>query len=133
MSEERPNSGWLSWSGLVAAPPRRSIDVPIVSTASPAGDQFQSHTYAAPKLYLNGTRLLTGRKAYTGDFKKLSSFSGQPTIGILGMDYLRHYCLQLDFDDTKMCFLNSDGLDAAQLGESARLVSQEKCFPGSTC
>src|SRR4051812_18708219 len=36
-------------------------------------DKLQSHIYSAPKLYLNGTRLLTGGRIWTGDFK--STFS----------------------------------------------------------
>ncbi len=44
------------------------------------------HLYAAPKLYLRKTRLLTGTQV-----------GASGTLGILGMDCLRHYCIQLDF------------------------------------
>lgn len=93
-------------------------------------DKFHSHVYAAPRLTLNGTCLLTGRKVYTGDFKTLSSLWRQPTMGILGMDCLRHYCLQLDFADMKLRFLNTDRLDAANLGERYPLhFSFPMCSP----
>jgi len=41
----------------------------------------------------------------------------QPIMGILGMDCLRHYCIQLDFADHKIHFFNPDSLETAELGE----------------
>jgi hypothetical protein len=81
------------------------------------GTKHPSHIYAAPKLYLNGTRLRTGARVWTGDFKELPSLPGQPTMGILGMDCLSHYCLQLDFAVGKLRFLNPNRLDGTQLGQ----------------
>jgi hypothetical protein len=58
------------------------------------GEKFQSHIYAAPKLFLNGVQLRTGARVWTGEFKNLPHVAGRPTMGILGMDCLTHYCLQ---------------------------------------
>jgi len=80
------------------------------------GVKHKSNLYAAPKLYLNGSRLLTGRRVWVDDFKELHVLAGHPTMGILGMDCLRHYSLQLDFTAKKLRFLNPDRIDATQLG-----------------
>lgn len=53
----------------------------------------------------------------TVDFKQLSKQVGDSIIGILGMDCLRHYCLQLDFAAGKMRFLDPKQLDVSQLGK----------------
>jgi hypothetical protein len=86
------------------------------STKSKAG------IYAAPKLYLGSTRLMTGRHVYSGDLNQLSHKAGRPVMGILGMDCLRHYCIQLDFETGKMRFLNPDHVNAAELGKAFPLT-----------
>lgn len=92
-------------------------------TFSDAGGKPQaSDIFAAPRLYLNGTPLLTGSRVYTYDFKRLSSEAGRPVMAILGMDCLEHYCIQLDFEDRKIRFMNPDNLDTNQLGKVFRLV-----------
>lgn len=93
------------------------------------GDKLQSHIYSAPKLYLNGTRLVTGSRVWTGDFKLLPS--GQPTMGIIGMDCLKHYRLQLDCANRKLRFLSPDDrLDAEQLGKRYPVsFSFPRCSP----
>jgi hypothetical protein len=66
--------------------------------------------YAAPKLYLGDTRLVTGDKVWVGG------------ANILGMDCLQHYCLQLDFVAGKMRFLKPDQVNAAELGQAYPLT-----------
>ncbi|PYM10173.1 MAG: hypothetical protein DME18_16790, partial [Verrucomicrobia bacterium] len=48
--------------------------------------------YAAPKLYLGSTPLMTGGTIFAGDLRQPSSLSGRPIMGVLGMDCLCHYC-----------------------------------------
>jgi hypothetical protein len=62
-------------------------------------------------------QLHTGTKVWTGDFKDLPSLAGKPPLGILGMDCLSDYCLQLDFAQRKLRFLDPNRLDASSLGE----------------
>ena len=38
-------------------------------------------------------------------------------MGILGMDCLRHYCIQLDFQNEKIRFLDPESAETAQWGE----------------
>jgi len=70
--------------------------------------------YATPKLYLEGAPLMTGSRILTMDLKHMPSFSDRPVMGILGMDVLEHYCIQLDFAAGRMRFL--DGEDPNQHG-----------------
>ena len=66
--------------------------------------------YAAPKLYLGNARLFTGGKVWVGGSR------------ILGMDCLKHYCIQLDFAAGKMRFLKPDQVNASELGKAYPLT-----------
>ena len=84
--------------------------------------EFRHHVRGKPlrralKLYFGNTPLRTDSNAFTSDFvKKMSSGEGRPILGILGMDCLRHYCIQLDFQAGKMRFLDPNHLKPARLG-----------------
>jgi len=69
--------------------------------------------YPAPKLYLGDTLLLTSSRVYTHDLQKLA----HGLMGVLGMDCLRHYCVQLDFTRDKMRFLDPDQPGSQDLGK----------------
>jgi hypothetical protein len=73
--------------------------------------------YSAPKLYLGNTQLLVNDRILTDDLSKMS-LPGHPMMGILGMDCLRHYCIQLDFDAGKIRFLDPDHLKTNDLGKA---------------
>ncbi len=62
--------------------------------------------YQAPKLYLGDTLLRTDDVVRTSDF------------ATLGMDTLRHHCVQLDFNSHKIRFLDPNHLDTKDLGEA---------------
>jgi hypothetical protein len=73
------------------------------------GTKLEAGIYAAPKLYLGSTLLLmTGPNIGTEDCTKLSTTAGRPIMGILGMDVLEHYCIQLDFTAGRMRFLDDE-------------------------
>ncbi len=72
---------------------------------------FTQRVYAAPKLYLGNTRLATGERIGTSEESP-----------VLGMDCLRHYCVQLDFQARKVRFLNPETLNTSTLGKSFRLL-----------
>jgi hypothetical protein len=74
--------------------------------------------YAAPPLYLGGVRLLTGRTVATYDFGPDSEHSGVRIEGMLSIDCLRNYCIQLDFKAEKMRFLSPKQVKAAALGKA---------------
>ena len=87
------------------------------------GRENESSVYVAPKLYLGSTPLMmTGPLILTCDLKQISSHSGRSVMGILGMDVLEHYCIQLDFEAWKMRFLDPDDVNATKLGKAFPLT-----------
>jgi len=72
--------------------------------------------YPAPKLYLGNVELMTDKQIWTDDLGLMSG-SNSPLMGVLGMDCLRHYCIQLDFADRKLRFLDPQLLDGKSLGK----------------
>lgn len=75
--------------------------------------------YRTPKLYLNGTLLVTGEQVETGD---LQLYFGRPVMGVLGMDCLRNYRIQLDFQARRIRFLDPDRLDGQSAGKAFPLT-----------
>lgn len=74
--------------------------------------------FAAPKLYLGDTPVITDKYVIACDLSKMSKRSGQRIMGILGFDCLRHYCVQLDFEAGKMRLLATNEFDADTLGKA---------------
>ena len=72
--------------------------------------------YMTPQLYLGGVRLIIDSNVLACDVHQLMTRRGQALAGILGMDCLRNYCVQLDFAAGKIRFLNSDNLKTTDLG-----------------
>ena len=88
------------------------------------GTKREAEIYVSPKLYLGNTPLMmTGSNILTCDFQKESSVSGSdfPTMGILGMDVLEHYCVQLDFKAREVRFLDPGDLSVIGLGKPMQL------------
>lgn len=87
------------------------------------GVKSRAYSYAAPKFYLGGARLLmTGSNVTALDLNKDLPESGHPIMGILGMDVLRHYCLQIDFSADKLRFLDSQHADKSKWGKAFPIV-----------
>jgi hypothetical protein len=83
------------------------------------GAEYEASIFAAPRLYLGNTRLITDSNALTSDLiAKMSARMDRPVLGILGMDCLRHYCVQLDFRAGKVRFLDPNRLQPARLGQA---------------
>jgi hypothetical protein len=91
------------------------------------GARYEASRYAAPKLYLGDTPLITDSNALASDFVgKMSSRPGRPVMGVLGMDCLQRYCVQLDFKARKMRFLDPNNLKPARLGQAFPLTFSSK-------
>jgi hypothetical protein len=73
--------------------------------------------YAAPALYLGNSQLATGAEVLTDDLSFMVP-PGRRVQGILGMDCLYHYCVQLDFIARKCRFLDADKCQSPELGTS---------------
>ena len=91
------------------------------------GEKQESGLYVEPRLYLGNACLMTGGLVAVFDTSKLSSMSGRPVMGILGMDCLKHYCIQLDFEARKLRFLDPRQANAAKPGKAVPLTFS---FPG---
>jgi hypothetical protein len=70
------------------------------------GPKMDATIYRAPRLYLQDVRLMTGDLVYAVDLKTFSSEAARPILGVIGMDILKNYCIQLDFRANKIRFLD---------------------------
>ena len=82
------------------------------------GGFVSSETYKTPKLYLGGAQLQMGPHVFVCDLQKLS----RGLKGILGMDCLRHYCVQFDFARDEMRFLDPDAPANGDFGHPIPLL-----------
>jgi Aspartyl protease len=93
------------------------------------GVKQESDIYAASRLYLGNTLLLTGTNVGTFDELQLAEIPGHPLMGILGMDVLEHYCIQLDFKNGKIRFLDDQRAKKKDWGKPFPLFdSGDGCF-----
>jgi len=86
-----------------------------ITFRSPAGGEQDAGIYAAPKLFLGDVPLQTG--SYVATYHL-----GHSVMGIIGMDCLRHYCIQLDFEAGTMRFLEPAQVHPAELGKAYPLA-----------
>ena len=81
------------------------------------GKSENSGTYASPGFSLGGVLLRkTGRYVFTTSLKDLSPDDRHPLLGLIGMDVLKHYCLQLDFTAGQIRFLDDRHADKRAWG-----------------
>ena len=85
-----------------------------------------SGVFAPPALYLGGARLLTGDRVVTEDLA--AHFPGRSVAGILGMDCVGHYCLQFDFAQNMLRFVDSGRLSEQDLGKAFPIEPVRGCF-----
>jgi hypothetical protein len=86
------------------------------------GVKSKINVYSAPQLYLGNTPLVkTGPLIVTHDCSDMSRSVGRPIMGILGIDVLQHYCVQLDFTDDKVRFLDDQHADPSSWGRAFSL------------
>ena len=97
-----------------------------VATIRWLGGKTAGGLYRAPKLYLGSIRLLTGPRIATADMSKFG-YPG-PLMGILGMDCLRNFCIQLDFIANRWRFLDPANLHTEDLGQPFPLMRKQGCF-----
>jgi hypothetical protein len=82
------------------------------------GARSQIGVYPAPRLYLGKTLLAqSGDVVVTHDCRQMSAAVGHPIMGVLGMDILTNYCIQLDFDHRKIRFLDVEHANKSRWGD----------------
>lgn len=88
-----------------------------------AWDDKTVETYQAPKLHLGDAPLRTGRVVWTDDLSGVHRATPDGAIhGILGLDCLRHYVVQVDFAARKLRLIDSDHLKKEDLGKAFPLT-----------
>ena len=88
------------------------------------GDKSQINYYFAPKLFWGRTLLLKdGPMIVTHDCRQMSAAVGRPIMGVLGMDILQNYCIQLDFTARKIRFLDAQRANKRSWGKPFPLVN----------
>lgn len=81
------------------------------------GVKQEAHAYAAPPFYLQNARLtMSGKTVVTYDRNRLASAWTSSAKGVLGMDVLGNYCIQLDFISGTVRFLDSRQADKSEWG-----------------
>lgn len=95
------------------------------------GAKGDAGMYEAPKLYLGGSLLqMTGPAVATIDLSAaVEKYVGHPIAGVLGMDVLEHYCIQLDFQANTIHFLDSDHADKRGWGRAYALTNVDDAYP----
>jgi len=87
------------------------------------GKTLTNDIYTAPGLSLGGAPLrITGGGVVCGDVMDLHDRTGRQLMGFLGMDVLEHYCIQLDFAEGKMRFLDDQHADKSTWGKAFPIV-----------
>lgn len=82
------------------------------------GVKHDTDIYVSPKIFLGKTQLeMTGPYIVAYDCKEMSADAGRPIMGILGMDVLEHYCIQMDFAAGKVRFLDGQTADKKGWGQ----------------
>ena len=94
----------------------------VAKLGTPLAGKYKSPRYPAPKLFLGDAQLKTGDFIGVNDFTKESAEAGQRIMGVLGIDCLKHYCIQLDFEAGKIRFLDPSHLATASLGQAFPLT-----------
>lgn len=89
---------------------------------APLAGKYKSPRYPAPKLFLGDVPLKMGDYVGVQDFTNESGYAGQRIMGVLGIDCLKHYCIQLDFVAGKIRFLDPKHLETASLGQAFPLT-----------
>ncbi len=75
----------------------------------------------APRIFLNNTLLLTGPRVWSDDLRRV--WPGRGVDGILGLDCLRQYCVQLDFANHVIRFLDPERASGPELGRAFPLYT----------
>lgn len=87
------------------------------------GVKSEINLFLTPKLFLKETPLMKiGPYVVTHDCKQISKVVGRPILGILGMDVLQNYCIQLDFSARKIRFLDYNHENKGRWGMPLPLV-----------
>ena len=88
------------------------------------GVKHEGNLYNAPRLFLGNTLLRSsGTNIATFDFRRTAPDGVLRFLGILGMDVLKNYCMQVDFDAHRLRFFKSKPAAPRSLGKEFPLTT----------
>jgi hypothetical protein len=94
------------------------------------GVKHEGSLYPAPRLFIGGTLLKSsGTPIATFDFRRTAPDGVLRFLGILGMDVLENYCVQMDFDAHELRFLKSRRTAPRSWGKGFPLITAEDGCP----
>lgn len=96
----------------------------VEAWSSGYGVKSDMEVIRAPALYLGNSRLRMGEVSFTSDLSWV--WPGRRVKGILGLDCLQHYCIQLDFKAGKMRFFDPDRVKPEDFGRAMPLTLSDE-------
>ncbi len=102
-------------------------------TASTDAGSVKLESFDAPEIFLGKLSLQTTSDVSLFDLSKLRKYSGCDVYGIIGMSFLKHHVLRIDFDKGEVHFLKSPGFKPGKaycLSFQNGVPSVETIIPG---
>jgi hypothetical protein len=113
----------------------RSLEPKLGRCLGPAtvvhfGVRHAGSLYSAPRLFIGNTPLrLSGTHVATFDFRETAPDGVLRFLGILGMDVMKNYCMQVNFDAHQLRFFKSKRRSPAKWGQVFPLLTVEDGCP----
>jgi hypothetical protein len=94
------------------------------------GVKHEGNLYSAPKLFIGNILLKSsGTNVATFDFRRTAPDGVLRFLGILGMDVLKNYCMQVDFEAHRLRFFKSKHAPPRSWGRVFPLTTAEDGCP----
>ena len=103
--------------------PKRIIKMPT------SGNPVVVQTFESPAFSVGPFNLNSGNEIFCFDLRMLSLIDGRQISGVLGMDFLKHHVIQIDFDKVRLAFLQKIEASSISLGQDFEIIYHQR---GST-
>jgi len=97
--------------------------------ADTSGNPVVAQTFQSPAFSVGPFNLNSGYEVLCLDLRILSLIDGKQISGVLGMDFLKHHVIQIDFDKGHLAFLRQVETNSASLGRDFEITFNQR---GST-
>ena len=102
--------------------PRRIIKTPT------SGNPVVVQTFQSPAFSIGPFNLNSGDEVLCLDLRMLSLIDGRQISGVLGMDFLKHHVIQIDFDKVRLAFLQKVEASSISLGQDFEIIYHQQGF-----
>lgn len=97
-----------------------------------AANPIVAALFEAPEAFLGPLNLQDCGEVACVNLKMLSSLLGRPVAGIIGMNFLKEYAIQMDFDEGTLSFIQPMGTDKSAWGKNLGMYCSPAGFPQIT-